>query len=387
MEKNKLTAKDVEEQRFSVVRGGKDGYSMKEVDKFLDQIEVTMSVHEKDIEKISQDVVSRQKMVDELINKVNLLEEEADSVKGILSAARQDHAAAVAEVDQLKSQLRLEANRNGELAAMSGDSTQGAELVARLNSLEEERDALLEQNAHLTRQLDSVGTAPDPAVEKENPTSLAASIIANASEVADRVVNEANARREEILATTEAAVSQVKADLEKEVEAAKAKAKELRDSTFERLETEKRDLEASVKSLRDFESGFRADLEEYLSNLHRRVVDYVPAKSHNLEIEDEPQNVESEYTEYTENVDAVEVVEEGEEVEPDVPSELADDTLDEEGLSNDNPAEAHIVDVDDVATEKEVYVLDEGASEINEVPSDGAEGTHDDGSYDDGIIR
>lgn len=278
----KLTAVEVSSKRFTPVRM-REGYSMDEVDEFLEIVEGTINAY-------SEDIAALERQLEEARNlpapaedpakeaRIKELEGQIATLGSQLQAAQQEKVALQQEKVSLEKALELVTQQladaqqaadaaKQQAAAAKQDAEAARASAASAASAASQSSAMDIANASATvaRMLETAARAHDDLVSEGQ--AQADALVAEANSEATRLVSEAQIEAARLLNEAQARAAQ----LVQEAEIAKNEA-------YASLTGQKKDLEDAVEMLKEIERNTRASLvTNYREALEK--IESVPAIS------------------------------------------------------------------------------------------------------------
>lgn len=274
-----LTLDEVRAIRFRMARRGETGYSVGDVDTFIDKVEVTFAEYEQERDRLRREVESVQ------AGGADGAPVADDSeLRGALSAKDQEIESLRAEVERLANQPAPEESQGDAAFAPQADDSRVRELEAENERLR----AQLEQvrgdfDRVRSEQVTAVGGTEQltvttsaeaaPAVTRllQMATDQATTLVNEAQSEAQRKIEEAEQRANEIKTDARTKAERIESEARVNAEAMTNEAttratdldrqtEERRHELFDDLEREQGELTGKVESLRSFETSYRENL-------------------------------------------------------------------------------------------------------------------------------
>ena len=232
-----LTPEVVATQRFSAVQGQGEGYSMQEVDEFLDRVEQALVSHEAQLEELSTR----------------------------LAASERERQQLAAQAEQLQTDLN-ESQEEVERARAE---------ASKLQKYQDEPftyEATPPPAVAGTLQVTTTAEASLAAARLlEHASNSAEALAAEAEEERTRLLAEATGRAEELKLESEAKAHQLVSEAEARAAATAEELNQMREEVLKTLEADRSSLQAEVDALHAYEENYRGELSAYLSSLQELI--------------------------------------------------------------------------------------------------------------------
>lgn len=247
MDFKKLTVEEVANKRFTSVRM-REGYSIDEVDKFLEKMEETIETYDGEVFDLQKQVSSLEQLP------------ELDSSSSELEELKRAHAAKLRELEEaVQNNTRLQNTIEGlglELVKVNAD------LVAARQGRAAAETLATAANDSLNR----VQAAAAKPMDAASASGAAARILENAAKNYDELLAQGEAEAKAVIEKAEVEATDLRSSAERQAAEIIAEVNSAKEEAFGDIESQKRQLEESVAHLASVETRARDELVRVYSS-------------------------------------------------------------------------------------------------------------------------
>jgi len=247
MDFKKLTVEEVANKRFTSVRM-REGYSIDEVDKFLEKMEETIETYDGEVFDLQKQVSSLEQLP------------ELDNSSSELEELKRAHAAKLRELEEaVQNNTRLQNTIEGlglELVKVNAD------LVAARQGRAAAETLATAANDSLNR----VQAAAAKPMDAASASGAAARILENAAKNYDELLAQGEAEAKAVIEKAEVEATDLRSSAERQAAEIIAEVNSAKEEAFGDIESQKRQLEESVAHLASVETRARDELVRVYSS-------------------------------------------------------------------------------------------------------------------------
>lgn len=247
MDFKKLTVEEVANKRFTSVRM-REGYSIDEVDKFLEKMEETIETYDGEVFDLQKQVSSLEQLP------------ELDNSSSELEELKRTHAAKLRELEEaVQNNTRLQNTIEGlglELVKVNAD----------LAAARQGRAAAETLATAANDSLNRVQAAAAKPMDAASASGAAARILENAAKNYDELLAQGEAEAKAVIEKAEVEATDLRSSAERQAAEIIAEVNSAKEEAFGDIESQKRQLEESVAHLASVETRARDELVRVYSS-------------------------------------------------------------------------------------------------------------------------